>query len=57
MTGHADKYYLLSNDTGESLMLDNAPVGWDATRFNILRDAIYLGVIKTISVEFNFVGE
>jgi len=57
MTGHADKYYLLSNDTGESLLLDNAPVGWDATRFNILRDAIYLGVIKTISVEFHFVGE
>lgn len=51
------KYILLSNDTGERLELQDAPQGWDATKFRLVRDLTYLGILKTISVEFDFVGD
>ena len=51
------KYILLSNDSGERLELLDAPQGWDATKFRLVRDLTYLGVLKTISVEFEFVGD
>ena len=51
------KYILLSNDTGERLDLIDAPVGWDATKFRLLWDFTYLGILKSISVEFEFVGD
>ena len=51
------KYILLSNDTGERLDLRDAPQGWDATKFRLVRDLTYLGILKTISVEFDFVGD
>jgi hypothetical protein len=51
------KYILLSNNTGERKELVNAPVGWDNQKINIIRDLTYFGVIKTISVEFEFVGD
>lgn len=50
-------YVLLSNDSGQRLELANAPQGWDAQRFNVLRDMVYLGVMKSITVEFQFVGD
>ena len=50
-------YILLSNDTGERLPLQDAPQGWDATKFRLIRDLTYLGILKTISVEFDFVGD
>lgn len=51
------RYILLSNNTGERLELEQAPVGFDATKFNLLRDLVYLGILKKISVEFSFVGD
>jgi len=48
---------LLSNDSGERLELQDAPQGWDATKFRIIRDLTYLGILKSISVEFDFVGD
>ena len=51
------KYILLSNDTGERLVLHDAPEGWDATKFRLIRDLTYLGILKNISVEFEFVGD
>jgi len=51
------KYVLLSNDTGERRELIDAPVGWDATKFRLIRDLTYLGILKSISVEFEFVGD
>jgi len=51
------KYVLLSNDTGERRELIDAPIGWDATKFRLVRDLTYLGILKSISVEFEFVGD
>ena len=51
------KYILLSNDSGERLDLRDAPQGWDATKFRLVRDLTYLGILKSISVEFDFVGD
>jgi hypothetical protein len=38
-------------------VLRNAPQGWDGQRFNMLRDLVYLGIMKSITVEFDFVGD
>jgi hypothetical protein len=51
------KYVLLSNNSGERLELSNAPIGWSEQKINIIRDALYFGVLKTISVQFEFVGD
>ena len=51
------RHILLSNDTGERLELMDAPVSWDATKFRLIRDLTYLGILKSISVEFDFVGD
>lgn len=48
--------WLFCNDDGDSLLLDQAPLGWDKIKFNLIRDLVYLGVLKSISVEFEFVG-
>ena len=47
-------HILLSNDTGERIELFDAPVGWDATKFRLIRDLTYLGILKSISVEFEY---
>lgn len=49
-------HVLLSSDTGERLESDDAPIGWDSTKINLVRDLKYLGVLKTITVEFQFIG-
>lgn len=53
-----NKYYfvLLSNSSGERFVCPEAPRGWDATKANIIRDVIYLGILKSVSVELGFVG-
>ena len=51
------RYILLSNDTGERLELRDAPQGWDATKYRLVRDLTYFGILKSISVEFEFVGD
>jgi hypothetical protein len=51
------RFILLSNDDGERLELLNAPQGWDAQKFTIVRDLVYLGVLKNITVEYEFVGD
>src|SRR5690606_30826058 len=51
------QYILLSNDSGERLSLQDAPDGWDQTKINVIKDMTYFGVFKTLSVEFNFVGD
>jgi hypothetical protein len=51
------RYILLSNDSGERLELEDAPIGFDSTKFNMIRDLVYLGILKKISVEFDFVGD
>jgi hypothetical protein len=51
------RYILLSNDSGERLELEDAPIGFDSTKFNMIRDLVYLGILKKISVEFEFVGD
>lgn len=48
--------YLLCNDDGESLLLEESAVGWDDIKFNLIRDLIYLGIMKQISVELQFIG-
>lgn len=53
----AYKYILLSNNTGERLELQNAPIGWDKNKVNIIKSLIYFGVLKSLSVEFAFVGD
>lgn len=50
-------YYLLCNDDGDSIKLEQAPENWDDVKFNLIRDIIYLGILKQISVEFNFIGD
>jgi hypothetical protein len=47
---------LCSNNDGTRFELPEAPRGWDATKFNVVRDAVYFGVLKAISVEFEFMG-
>ena len=42
----AYKHILLSNDTGERLELLDAPQGWDATKFRLVRDLTYLGILE-----------
>jgi hypothetical protein len=51
------KTILLSNDSGERLELQDAPQGWDAEKFRLIRDLTYIGILKSISVEFDFVGD
>ncbi len=51
------QFILLSNNTGERLELTNAPEGWSETKINLIRDLTYFGILKSISVEFAFVGE
>jgi hypothetical protein len=51
------RYILLSNDSGERLELEQAPIGFDSTKFNLIRDLVYIGILKKISVEFEFVGD
>lgn len=50
-------YYLLSYDSGEHVRLESQPEGWDVTKFNVVKDFTYFGLFKSISVEFNFVGD
>lgn len=50
-------FWLLCNNTGESFQLEDAPIGWDDNKINIIRDFLYLGIIKTLSIEFEFVGD
>lgn len=49
--------YLLCKDDGDSLKLTQAPLNWDDVKFNLIRDLVYLGIMKQISVEYEFVGE
>lgn len=49
--------YLLCKDDGDSLKLTQAPFNWDKVSFNLIRDLVYLGIMKQISVEYEFVGE
>lgn len=49
--------YLFCNDDGDSLKLEQAPVNWDSIKFSLIRDLVYLGVLKSISVEFEFIAE
>lgn len=51
------QHWLLCNDDGESLLLENAPIGWDEQKFNLIRDLRYFGIFKKISVEYEFVGD
>ncbi|MFO7257778.1 MAG: hypothetical protein DIU61_008790 [Bacteroidota bacterium] len=51
------RHILLSNDSGRRIELQNAPIGWDAQKINIVRDFTYFGVLKTLSVEFELVGD
>lgn len=49
-------FQLCSVDSGEMLTLEQAPIGWNAQKINIIRDLVYLGILKALSVEFEFVG-
>lgn len=51
------RHILLSNDSGKRLEAVNAPIGWDANKINIVRDFTYFGILKSLSVEFEFVGD
>jgi hypothetical protein len=51
------RYVLLSNDEGTRLELPEQPIGWDASKISLIRDFTYLGVFKSITAEFEFVGE
>lgn len=51
------QHWLLCNDDGTSLLCEQAPVGWDEQKFNMIRDLRYFGVFKKISVEYEFVGD
>lgn len=51
------KYILICNDDGQRLELTSNPVGWDETKFNIIRDLTYIGVFKSLSIELEFVSE
>lgn len=51
------KHVLLSNDSGERIVLQQAPDGWNAQRINLIRDLVYIGMLKSISVEYEFVGD
>ncbi len=48
---------LACTQDSEVLELKEAPRNWSATKFNVLRDRVYFGMLKTVSVEFQFVGE
>jgi hypothetical protein len=49
--------WLMCNDDGDSILLEQSPIGWDAVKFNLIRDLTYLGIMKSISVEYEFVGD
>lgn len=49
--------YLFCNDDGDSILLEESPIGWDAVKFNLIRDLTYLGIMKSISIEYSFVGD
>jgi len=51
------KQVIISNDSGERIELNDSPLGWDASKYNLIRDLRYFGVFKKISVEFEFVGD
>jgi hypothetical protein len=50
-------YVILSNDEGTRTVLNDNPIGWENVKFSLIRDFIYLGVFKSISAEFDFVGD
>lgn len=52
-----NKWILLSNKSGRRLVLDNAPFGWNETKINLVRDLVYFGILKSVSVSLAFVGE
>jgi hypothetical protein len=49
--------WLMCNDDGDSILLEQSPIGWDAVKFNLIRDLTYLGIMKSITVEYEFVGD
>lgn len=51
------KYILISKDSGQRVELTNAPVGWDDQKVSIIWDLTYFGLLKSLSVEFEFVGD
>jgi hypothetical protein len=51
------KFILLSNGSNRRLECSSAPKNWDGMKFNILKSIMYFGVFKSISVEFQFVGD
>ncbi len=51
------RHILLDNKTGDRLELADAPDGWESLKFSVLKDIVYFGVFKAISVEFRYVGD
>lgn len=51
------RYVLLSNSSGRRLECMNAPQGWDKQKINLIRDFTYFGVLKSLSVEFELIGD
>ena len=55
MSGQPKKFKFTINALGKSVELKNSPQGWEKTTVEFKRSATYFGVIRSLTIPFNFV--